>query len=61
MSGGGGTLMDSGGKRFTADWIDTLGEPSADLRSDIAAAAPAKIVYERLIKQCAAGGHVHPS
>jgi Mn-containing catalase len=52
MSGGGAVLMDSGGKRFTADWIDTLGEPSADLRSDIAAEARAKIVYERLIKLC---------
>jgi Mn-containing catalase len=52
LSGGGPALMDSSGKRFTADWIDTLGEPSADLRSDIAAEARAKIVYERLIKQC---------
>jgi Mn-containing catalase len=56
MSGGGAVLMDSAGKRFTADWIDTLGEPSADLRSDIAAEARAKIVYERLVKQCADPG-----
>ncbi len=52
LSGGGPALTDSAGNRFTADWIDTLGEPSADLRSDIAAEARAKIVYERLIKQC---------
>lgn len=50
LSGGGPALMDSGGNRWTADWIDTLGEPTADLRSDIAAEARAKIVYERLIK-----------
>jgi Mn-containing catalase len=52
LSGGGPALMDSAGNRFTADWIDTIGEPTADLRSDIAAEARAKIVYERLIKQC---------
>ena len=52
LSGGGPPLSDSAGNRWTADWIDTLGEPSADLRSDIAAEARAKIVYERLLKQC---------
>ena len=51
-SGGGPTLTDSAGKSFTADWIDTIGEPTADLRSDIAAEARAKITYDRLIKQC---------
>lgn len=51
-SGGGPVLTDSSGKSFTADWIDTLGEPTADLRSDIAAEARAKITYDRLIKQC---------
>lgn len=56
LSGGGPALMDSAGNRFTADWIDTLGEPTADLRSDIAAEARAKIVYERLIKQCSDPG-----
>jgi Mn-containing catalase len=34
---------------WTAAYIDTIGEPSADLRSNIAAEARAKIVYERLI------------
>jgi Mn-containing catalase len=52
LSGGGPSLIDSSGNRFTADWIDTIGEPTADLRSDIAAEARAKITYERLIKQC---------
>ncbi len=32
-----------------AAYIDTIGEPTADLRSNIAAEARAKIVYERLI------------
>lgn len=52
LSGGGPGLFDSGGNRWTADWVDSIGEPSADLRSDIAAEARAKIVYERLIKVC---------
>jgi Mn-containing catalase len=51
LSGGGPALMDSAGNPFTANWVDTLGEPTADLRSDIAAEARAKITYERLIKQ----------
>ncbi len=29
--------------------MDTIGEPTADLRSNIAAEARAKIIYERLI------------
>ena len=33
----------------SAAYIDTIGEPTADLRSNIAAEARAKIVYERLI------------
>lgn len=52
LSGGGPSLTDSAGKKFTADWVDTVGEPTADLRSDIAAEARAKILYERLIKLC---------
>jgi Mn-containing catalase len=50
LSGGGTRLTDSEGNPFTASWIDTLGEPVADLHSDVAAEARAKIVYERLIK-----------
>ncbi len=34
---------------WSAAYIDTIGEPTADLRSNIAAEARAKIVYERLI------------
>lgn len=34
---------------WTAAYFDTRGEPTADLRSNIAAEACAKIIYERLI------------
>lgn len=50
LGGGGPRLTDSQGTPFTAAYIDTIGEPTADLRSDIAAEARAKLVYERLIK-----------
>ncbi|MEY8014063.1 manganese catalase family protein [Mycobacterium servetii] len=50
LGGGGPRLTDSQGAPFTAAYIDTLGSPATDLRSDIAAEARAKIVYERLIK-----------
>jgi Mn-containing catalase len=49
LYGGGATLVNSGGVPWTAAYIDTIGEPTADLRSNIAAEARAKIVYERLI------------
>ncbi|HEY0064977.1 MAG TPA: manganese catalase family protein [Telluria sp.] len=49
LYGGGAPLINSGGVPFTAAYIDTIGEPTADLRSNIAAEARAKIVYERLI------------
>jgi Mn-containing catalase len=42
-------LTHSAGVPWTAAYIDTIGEPTADLRSNIAAEARAKIVYERLI------------
>jgi Mn-containing catalase len=51
LGGPGPRFTDSMGKAFTADWVDTIGNPTADLRSDIAAEARAKIVYERLIKE----------
>lgn len=44
--------MDSQGNPFTAAYVDTVGQPVADLASDIATEARAKIVYERLIKNC---------
>ncbi|KJH79217.1 manganese catalase family protein [Pseudomonas sp. KSR10] len=49
LYGGGPALTNSGGIPWTAAYIDTIGEPTADLRSNIAAEARAKIVYERLI------------
>jgi len=49
LYGGGPPLTNSGGEPFSAKYIDTIGDPSADLRSNIAAEARAKIVYERLI------------
>lgn len=50
LSGGGPRLTDSAGNPWTSAWVDTIGEPVADLQSDIAAEGRAKIVYERLIK-----------
>jgi Mn-containing catalase len=50
LGGGGPRLTDSMGAPWTAAYIDTIGQPAADLRSDIAAEARAKITYERLIK-----------
>ncbi len=49
--GAGPRLTDSMGTPWTAAYVDTIGQPTADLRSDIAAEARAKITYERLIKQ----------
>lgn len=49
LYGGGPPLINSAGVPWTAAYIDTIGEPTADLRSNIAAEARAKIVYERLI------------
>lgn len=49
LYGGGAALINSGGQTWTASYVDTIGEPTADLRSNIAAEARAKIVYERLI------------
>src|SRR3954447_7131447 len=49
LYGGGAALINSGGAPWTAGYVDTIGEPTADLRSNIAAEARAKIIYERLI------------
>ncbi|RYZ13065.1 MAG: manganese catalase family protein [Comamonadaceae bacterium] len=49
LYGGGPPLVNSAGVPWTAAYIDTIGEPTADLRSNIAAESRAKIVYERLI------------
>jgi Mn-containing catalase len=53
LTGGSGLrLTDSMGAPWTAAYIDSIGHPLADLRSDIAAEARAKVVYDRLIKLC---------
>lgn len=49
LYGGGPALTNSAGYPWTAAYIDTIGEVTADLRSNIAAEARAKIIYERLI------------
>lgn len=49
LYGGGPALTNSSGVPWTGAYIDSRGEPTADLRSNIAAEARAKIVYERLI------------
>jgi Mn-containing catalase len=53
IAGGGGVaLHNSMGNPWTADYLKVTGEPDVDLRSNIAAEARAKIVYERLIGFC---------
>lgn len=49
LFGGGPALINSAGVPWTAAYVDTIGDPSCDLRSNIAAEARAKIIYERLI------------
>jgi len=50
IAGGGGlNLFNSRGNPWTADYLKITGELDVDLRSNIAAEARAKIVYERLI------------
>jgi Mn-containing catalase len=49
LYGAGSPLTNSAGVPWTAAYVDTIGEPTADMRSNIAAEARAKIVYERLM------------
>src|SRR5580693_5966236 len=50
IAGGGGvSLFNSMGDAWTADYLKITGDLAVDLRSNIAAEARAKIVYERLI------------
>lgn len=49
LYGGGAALVNSSGVPWTAAYIDSIGDPACDLRSNIAAESRAKIVYERLI------------
>lgn len=53
IAGGAGVgLFNSMGDAWTADYLKITGELDVDLRSNIAAEARAKIVYERLIDFC---------
>jgi len=53
IAGGGGVgLFNSMGDAWTSDYLKITGELDVDLRSNIAAEARAKIVYERLINFC---------
>lgn len=57
IAGGGGVnLFNSQGNAWTADYLKITGELDVDLRSNIAAEARAKIVYERLINFCRDSG-----
>jgi Mn-containing catalase len=57
IAGGGGVgLFNSQGNAWTADYLKITGELDVDLRSNIAAEARAKIVYERLIHFCQDAG-----
>jgi Mn-containing catalase len=57
IAGGGGVnLHNSMGNAWTADYLKITGELDVDLRSNIAAEARAKIVYERLINFCRDSG-----
>ena len=49
LYGGGAALTNSSGVPWTAAYVDSRTEPTADLRSNIAAESRAKVVYERLI------------
>lgn len=53
IAGGGGVaLCNSMGNPWTADYLKITGELDVDLRSNIAAEARAKIVYENLLNFC---------
>jgi Mn-containing catalase len=49
LYGAGAPLVNSAGVPWTAAYVDSITEPTADFRSNIAAEARAKIVYERLM------------
>lgn len=49
LYGGGPALTNSAGQLWSGGYVDSIGEPTADLRSNIAAEARAKIIYERLM------------
>lgn len=47
-TGGGANLVDAAGNPWTAAYVNSNGDPSVDLRSNIAAESRAKIIYEYL-------------
>lgn len=49
LYGGGPSLTNSLGVPWTTAYVDSRGDPSCDLRSNIAVESRAKIIYERLI------------
>ncbi|MDB6049889.1 MAG: catalase [Pseudomonas sp.] len=49
LYGGGPAFVNSAGVPWSGAYVDTIGDPTADLRSNIAAESRAKILYERLI------------
>lgn len=49
LYGAGAPLVNSAGVPWTAAYVDSITEPTADFRSNIAAEARAKILYERLM------------
>ncbi len=49
LYGAGPAFVNSAGVPWNGHYVDSRGEPTVDLRSNIAAEARAKIVYERLI------------
>jgi len=50
LSGGGPTLTNSQGYPWNGTYVDANGDPTVDLRSNIAAESRAKIVYEYLLQ-----------
>ncbi|WP_280493517.1 manganese catalase family protein [Nocardia asiatica] len=48
LSGGGPVVKDAAGVPWSGSYVDANGEPSVDLRSNLAAESRAKIVYEYL-------------
>jgi Mn-containing catalase len=49
LYGGAPAYTNSAGVPWTAAYVDSIGDPTCDLRSNIAAESRAKMVYERLI------------
>jgi Mn-containing catalase len=49
LYGGGVAFTNSAGVPWTAAYLETMGDPTCDLRTNIAAEARAKITYERLM------------